>query len=40
MKSTILGTIAGDVIGFFSEFCPTKTKDFQLFPDSSRFTDE
>ena len=39
MKATILGAIAGDVIGSFYEFCPVKTKDFQLFPDSSRFTD-
>ena len=40
MKATILGAIAGDVIGSFYEFCPVKTKDFKLFPDDSHFTDD
>lgn len=40
MKATILGAIAGDVIGSFYEFCPVKTTNFQLFPEASRFTDD
>lgn len=36
----ILGAIAGDIIGSYYEWCGTKRKDFQLFSDYSRFTDD
>jgi ADP-ribosylglycohydrolase len=36
----MLGAIAGDVIGSFYEHHPTKTIDFQLFNEHSRFTDD
>lgn len=41
MKNNILlGAIAGDIIGSVYEFSPIKTTDFQLFKESSRFTDD
>ena len=36
----MLGVIAGDVIGSVHEFAATKTTDFALFVDGSRFTDD
>ena len=36
----MLGAIAGDVIGSVFEGWPTKTLDFPLFSDRSRFTDD
>jgi ADP-ribosylglycohydrolase len=36
----MLGAIAGDVIGSVHEFIATKTTDFELFPEGSRFTDD
>jgi ADP-ribosylglycohydrolase len=36
----MLGAIAGDVIGSVHEFIATKTTDFTLFDDKSRFTDD
>lgn len=36
----MLGAIAGDVIGSPYEHRPIKTKDFPLFQDASRFTDD
>ncbi len=36
----IIGTICGDIIGSTREFNPIKTKDFQLYPKQSRFTDD
>jgi ADP-ribosylglycohydrolase len=36
----MLGAIAGDVIGSVFEAWPTKTSDFPLFSDKSRFTDD
>lgn len=36
----MLGAIAGDVIGSTFEAWPTKTADFPLFSDRSRFTDD
>ena len=36
----IIGTICGDVIGSLYEFNPIKTKDFELFPRGSTFTDD
>lgn len=36
----MLGAIAGDVIGSVHEFLEGKTKDFPLFVDDSRFTDD
>ncbi len=36
----MLGAIAGDVIGSVHEAAGTKTKDFPLFTDDSRFTDD
>jgi ADP-ribosylglycohydrolase len=36
----MLGAIAGDVIGSVHEFVETKTKDFPLFANESRFTDD
>ena len=36
----IIGVIAGDIIGSSREFNPIKTKDFKLFNEYSRFTDD
>ena len=36
----MLGAIAGDIIGSVHEFLQEKTKDFPLFVDNSRFTDD
>lgn len=36
----IIGAICGDIIGSFNEFNPIKTKDFDLFIEKSRFTDD
>jgi ADP-ribosylglycohydrolase len=36
----MLGAIAGDVIGSVHEFLGQKTKEFPLFVDESRFTDD
>ncbi len=36
----IIGAICGDIIGSSYEFHPVKTKDFDLFPSNSRFTDD
>jgi ADP-ribosylglycohydrolase len=36
----MLGAIAGDVIGSIYEHRPIKTKEFPLFQDPSRFTDD
>jgi len=36
----MLGAIAGDVIGSVHEFIATKSTDFELFVDGSRFTDD
>jgi len=36
----MLGAIAGDIIGSAHEFCPSKTMDFSLFTDASKFTDD
>jgi ADP-ribosylglycohydrolase len=36
----MLGAIAGDIIGSVHEFLGTKTKDFPLFVEGSRFTDD
>lgn len=36
----VLGAIAGDIIGSVHEGCGTKTKDFPLFVEDSRFTDD
>jgi ADP-ribosylglycohydrolase len=36
----MLGAIAGDVIGSVYEHNPIKTKEFPLFTESSRFTDD
>lgn len=36
----MLGAIAGDIIGSVHEFRGRKTKDFPLFVDDSRFTDD
>ena len=36
----MLGAIAGDVIGSVHEHIATKSMDFQLFVDGSRFTDD
>lgn len=37
---TMLGAIAGDIIGSAFEFANTKSEDFPLFQDSSMFTDD
>lgn len=39
-KTTIMGAIAGDVIGSIYEFHPTKNKDFKLFRTFQNFTDD
>ena len=36
----MLGAIAGDVIGSIHEFLGQKTKEFPLFVEESRFTDD
>lgn len=36
----MLGAIAGDIIGSTHEFCPTKTVEFPLFTEASKFTDD
>lgn len=36
----MLGAIAGDIIGSAHEFCPTRTIDFPLFTEASKFTDD
>jgi len=36
----MLGAIAGDIIGSVHEFCPTKSTDFSLFTEASKFTDD
>lgn len=36
----MIGGIIGDVVGSFYEFCNIKTKDFELFSDRDRFTDD
>jgi len=36
----MLGAIAGDVIGSVHEFAATKSTDFELFVEKSRFTDD
>lgn len=36
----MLGAVAGDIIGSVHERAGTKTKDFQLFTQHSRFTDD
>ena len=36
----MLGAIAGDIIGSAHEFCPTKSIDFPLFAEGSKFTDD
>ena len=36
----MLGAIAGDIIGSVYEHQPIKTKDFPLFSDDSKFTDD
>lgn len=36
----MIGTIAGDIIGSVHERAGTKTKDFPLFDDECRFTDD
>lgn len=36
----MIGAIAGDIIGSVFEFDHVKTEDFQLFQDSSTFTDD
>lgn len=40
MKQTILGAIAGDVIGSVYEFNNTQTTDFPLFKRETTFTDD
>lgn len=37
---TIIGTIAGDIIGSVYEFCPARQHDFRLFHDHSTYTDD
>ncbi|RAP52485.1 MAG: hypothetical protein BZ133_01040 [Methanosphaera sp. SHI613] len=36
----IIGAICGDIIGSSYEFHPVKTKDFEILPRNSRFTDD
>jgi ADP-ribosylglycohydrolase len=36
----MMGSIAGDIIGSVHEWAGTKSKDFALFPDDCRFTDD
>ena len=39
-ENPVLGAIAGDVIGSVHEQSGTKSKDFPLFDEFSRFTDD
>lgn len=39
-RLVLIGTICGDIIGSWYEFCSTKSLDFKLFTDQSRFTDD
>ena len=36
----MLGAIIGDIVGSRFEFNPHKSKDFELFTDECRFTDD
>lgn len=36
----MLGAIAGDIIGSHYEHCPTKSKDFALYREDSKITDD
>ena len=36
----LIGAIAGDIIGSYYEFSPMKSTNFQLFNESSHFTDD
>lgn len=36
----MLGAVAGDIIGSWYEFHAIKTKEFELFPPKSKFTDD
>lgn len=36
----LIGSICGDIIGSWYEFCSTKRQYFELFTDQSRFTDD
>lgn len=36
----MIGAIVGDIIGSYYEFNPIKTKEFELFPPNSEFTDD
>ena len=36
----LLGAVAGDIIGSTYEFNNVKTKDFNLYPENSKFTDD
>ena len=38
--TSMLGAIAGDIIGSTREHYPVKTLDFELFPEWSRVTDD
>ena len=40
MENILLGAITGDIIGSAYEFNATKNYDFQLFSDSSEYTDD
>lgn len=40
MKNSILGAIAGDIIGSVYEFNNHRSKDFPLFNDRAKFTDD
>ena len=39
-KVKMLGALVGDIIGSGYEFRNTKSMDFELFPEGSRFTDD
>lgn len=36
----MIGSIIGDVVGSFYEFCNTKSKNFELFTNHNKFTDD
>lgn len=36
----LIGSICGDIVGSWYEFCSTKNPDFELFTEKSRFTDD
>lgn len=36
----VIGAICGDIIGSWYEFCPTKSRDFELFAGRSKRTDD